>query len=555
MEEFVTDYGSTIKSRFTKNTKNDTNLNLNIDKDRIFGKGLVCNEEGKNGYVDEFEFKISEIGTVSIGDYNGSEALILNARVASLYGSKRVQLVFPKLKNIDTALELLRQKKGQPAGGAAAPRETTIPVQERPVQKAIDLDRPAPAEASAPKPAAPRPVEEQPAPRPVEEQPAPKPAPSAYGSIDPSKATQGYGSQAVNLGSHANPAPAPAPAPAPVEPEPEEEADDGFSEEEFQMKLDKLSVLKDCGLLGDKEFNAKKLELVSQFFDMTEFNKKIQKLVVLKDSGVLSDKEFEANKASIIKECCNFDTPSLKEYKKSVQKLSFLELGGVITAEECERSKKSLLDDVVFSADDDRDTFCRKLQRLPVLKSCQLITEKEYQQRLEAMYTLIDINPAEPMDEMVKKLTKWPLLVKEKLITAEELMQKQDTLVEDCLNVRWTTTEELEGLIRNMVALRQAELLSEEEFQNRKLALLEKIETIEDYPFRLSVYMVLPKNGLISQEEYERYKQKCIEEIFHTSGSMEEFKKNVGNLLEMQKVGMISEREFEEFKTKLVSEL
>ena len=36
---------------------------------------------------------------------------------------------------------------------------------------------------------------------------------------------------------------------------------------------------------------------------------------------------------------------------------------------------------------------------------------------------------------------------------------------------------------------------------------------------------------------------------------MEEFKKNVGNLLEMQKVGMISEKEFDEFKTKLVSEL
>ena len=118
MEEFVTDYGSTIKSRFTKNTKNDTNLNLNIDKDRIFGKGLVCNEEGKNGYVDEFEFKISEIGTITIGDYNGSEALILNARVASLYGSKRVQLVFPKLKNLDRACDLLKELKG---GGAKAP--------------------------------------------------------------------------------------------------------------------------------------------------------------------------------------------------------------------------------------------------------------------------------------------------------------------------------------------------------------------------------------------------------------------------------------------------
>lgn len=546
MEEFVTDYGSTIKSRFTKNTKNDTNLNLNIDKDRIFGKGLVCNEEGKNGYVDEFEFKISEIGTITIGDYNGSEALILNARVASLYGSKRVQLVFPKLKNLDRACDLLKELKG---GGAKAPAP-------KPVEEPVPAPTPKPVEEQP----TPKPTPE-PAPKPVEEQPAPKPVTSGYGAIDPSKATQGYGSQAVNLGSNLGsvPKPASAPAPKPVaapEPEPEpEEPDDGFSEEEFQMKLDKLAVLKDCGLLGEKEFNAKKLELVSQFFDMTEFNKKIQKLVVLKESGVLSDREFEANKASIIKECCNFDTDSLKEYKKSVQKLSFLELGGVITPEECERSKRSLLDDVVFSADDDRATFSKKLQRLPILKTCQLMTEQEYEQRLEAMYMLIDISPDEPVDEMVKKLSKWPLLVKEKLLTAEELQEKQESLVAECLNVKWTTTDELEALIRNMVALKQAELLSEGDFQSRKLELLEKIETISDYPFRLSVYMVLPKNGLISREEYEGYKQKCIDEIFHTGGSMEEFKKNVGNLLEMQKVGMISEKEFDEFKTKLVSEL
>ena len=92
MEEFVTDYGSTIKSRFTKNTKNDTNLNLNIDKDRIFGKGLVCNEEGKNGYVDEFEFKISEIGTITIGDYRKLELIISSIGICSSTTRKNIRI-------------------------------------------------------------------------------------------------------------------------------------------------------------------------------------------------------------------------------------------------------------------------------------------------------------------------------------------------------------------------------------------------------------------------------------------------------------------------------
>lgn len=551
MEEFVTDYGSTIKSRFTKNTKNDTNLHLNIDKDRIIGKGLVCNEEGKNGYVDEFEFKVSEIGTVTIGDYSGSEALILNARVASLYGSKKVQIIFPRLKNAETALNLLRQMKGQPVGGG------------RPAAPQPSVQKPAASEPPVQKPAAPEPPIQKPAPEvhqpqkpAAEERPA---APQAtglnYGASEP---RGNYGSKpGYGVSSAREPEP-----PVDLEPEmdlePEEPADtgeDSFAEDEFQTRLDKLSVLKECGLLGEKEFNAKKLELVGQFFDLTDFNQKIQKLVVLKDCGVLSDKEFEANKVDIIKECCNTDTPNLKEYRRSVQKLSFLELGGIITHEECERNKKALLDDVEFRADDDKETFIRKLRRLPVLKGSQLITEEEYQERLKRMYDLIEIRSDEPADVLAGKLSKWPLLVKEKLITADELKAKRKELIATCLNVEWSTKEELESVIRNLVALRQGGWLTEEDFGNRKAALLDKVEMIEEYPLRLSIYMMLPENGLISAEEYEAYRQRCIDDIFQNSGSMAEFKTKVGNLLEMQKVGMISEKEFDEFKTKLVSEL
>lgn len=569
MEEFLTDYGSTIKSRFTKNTKNDANLHLNIDKDRIFGKGLVCNEEGKNGYVDEFEFKISEIGIVTIGDYSGNDALILNARVASLYGSKKVQIVLPRLKNADAALNLLKQMKGQPAGGS------------RPSAPPQAAQQPAAPEPVVQKPA-PEPAVQRPAPEPVAQQPASEPHQlrSPYGDARSSQtpaaeernaAPQTAGSNYAgsdprsNYGNKPGYGSSPVKEPRPVadmEPEmdlepdePVDTGDDSTADDEFQTRLDKLNVLKDCGLLGEKEYNAKKLELVGQFFDLSDFNQKIQKLVVLKDCGVLSDKEFEANKVDIIKECCNTDTPDLKEYRKSVQKLYFLEMGGIITHEECERNKKALLDDVEFKADDDKEAFVKKLRRLPVLKSSQLITEEEYQQRLERMYELIEIKPDEPAEVLAGKLLKWPILVKEKLITADELKAKRKELIATCLNVQWTTREELEGVIRNLVALRQGGWLTEEDFENRKTALLDKVETIEDYPFRLSIYMMLPQSGLITEGEYESYKQRCIDDIFQNSGSMAEFKTKVGNLLEMQKAGMISEKEFDDFKMKLVSEL
>ena len=67
---------------------------------------------------------------------------------------------------------------------------------------------------------------------------------------------------------------------------------------------------------------------------------------MLKDCGLLSDKEFEANRVDIIKECCDTETSDMKEYRRSVQKLSFLELGGVITQEEYDEKRKQILEEL-----------------------------------------------------------------------------------------------------------------------------------------------------------------------------------------------------------------
>ncbi|MCM1569801.1 MAG: hypothetical protein NC081_10200 [Roseburia sp.] len=488
---------------FMGKAKNADNLFLKVENDKVSGRGYVCNAEGKNGYIDDFSFAIGEVGEVSITDYNGSQALMFGARVTNLYGAKKAKIALPQLKNMDLVLGLLNRLKKSTE--SQADDWQTAP-------KAPAAARPAPAPVPpAPAQMKPEPVVNQQ--KPMAEEKAPEPAKQ------------------------------------------EEKADNKLSSEEFQRRMEKLTVLKDCGLLGEKEFNAKKIELVGEFCDLTEFNEKIQKMVILKDCGVLSEKEFEANRTDIIRECCNVDTADMDEYRRNIQKLSYLELGGVITAEEFAKTQTLLAKDVEFALSDSKEEFSKKLKKLPILKESQIITSAEYQTRVDALIKMIDVSPEEPFEHLVDKLSKWPLLAEERYISAAELKDKQKDMIARCVTMDWTTMDELEKVVRKMTALRQGDWMTDMEFYSKKEDLLRQIDGMEDYPKKLRARMLLPRVGFISEDDYLKWRQSCIDEVFSPCASMVEFKGKANNLMELQKAGVITEKEFVDFKSKLMSEL
>lgn len=520
---FTCNAGGNVRSLFSKNSNSDA-LFLKVENDKVSGKGYVCNEDGRNGYVDDFEFAIKEVKSVFLGEYMGMQALGFNAKVNGLYGAKKAQIMLPQLKNMDLVVGLLNRLKASAESNAEEELRSS----------------------AARKPAAPPPPSPAPAPTPAREA---KEQSDGYqyaaseGSRTPSFTTASPASSS----NYSTPAPAPAPeVPA---------AKDGLESEEFQQKMDKLVVLRDCGLLGEKEFKAKKAELVGQYCDLTDFNEKIQKLIVLKDCGLLSEKEFEANRNDIIKECCDTGTSDPAEYMKSVQKLSFLEMGGVITPEEYEKNKQTLIDDVTFKSSDDRDTFQRKLRRLPVLKQAQLITDAEYNQRLTDMYRMIEINTDDETDVLAVKMSKWTMLAQERIISSNELKEKQKALIAEGLNGSVSSPAELQATVKRLVALRDGEWLSEKDYEVKKQELLRKIDAGSDYSENLKMYQMLATIGFVSDQDYLNQRQKCIDDIFKPYGSMDEFKVRVNNLLELQKAGIITEEEFSSFKTKLMSEL
>lgn len=561
---FTCKTANNLRSILSRN--NDATMFLKVENSKISGKGYICNTDGKNGYSDEFEVGIGKISSIFETEYSGEPALAINTSLDNLYGSKKVQLVFPQLKDMDLAAKLLKKLRADGGftdeGTSTAAYGTKIP---EPTKKAEPAPAPAPAPAaksvaelrgSTAQPApAPAPVKPAPAPVPekpelaeiempsLEVQPAveeiPMSTPSAV--MDTPLAAE----PVVAPAPEAEPAPAPAPA----------KKTGKMTVEEYNERIDKLNVLRDCGVLAEKEYYTKKFEIVCEYNDLTDFNEKIQKLIVLVDCGLLSEKEFEGNCMDIIKECCNTEVDDPAEYRRNIQKLVCMEAGGILSPEEYSKYKQVMLDDVVFTLADTPEVFIRKLKKLPVLVDCQMITAQEHTDMMNKLYSMIDVAPDQSLAKMVDRLNKWPLLAQEHIISEAELHKKQAPVIEACLQKTLSSPADVNQVGENLVALKDGKWLTEHEFAEKKKELLAKIDAIPEYVTRVTIYVALPKMGFETEQEYEAQKKKCIDDIFAPYNGMDEFKQRVTNLLDLQKAGMLTEDEFVSHKAKLMSSL
>lgn len=492
-------------------------LFLEVGNDAVKGRGYVCNADGENPYVGDFAFNVADIRDVSEGQYRGEDAFVLVAYKKDIYGRKKLRVYIPQLKDCDIAVGTVRRVmngENDVVSKEAVVEETTVKA-EAPVVEAVPEKPVVTEKAKAPE------VKEPEVKKPEVEEPEVKKTKVEEPEVQVA----------------------------------EETSDGAITEEEFKKRMDKLNVLNDCGLIEEKEFISKKMELFGLYYNLSDFNDRIQKLVALKDCGLLSDAEFEKNKADIVKECGDLNVDDIEKYRSNIYKLLVLEVGGIITSEECDKNKMAFIQDVNISVNDSKDAFMRKLRRMRVLKDCGLMEEKEFNKRVDTLLAAMDITESDSKETMVDKLRKWPLLVQEGYIAQSELKNKKKELLAQYVEVKWTTPEKLKAVIYMLIVLKDGQCLTKEEFQSRREALLKEVDDVQDYSTRIAMYKILPETGIIGIPEYESLKQKCINRIFVDSNSVEEFKVRANNLMELQKAGIISMKEFEKYKSKLMSEL
>ena len=519
---FMSSSGSSRKSLFGNNKEEV--LVLKIEGTRISGKGYVCNEEGKNGYIDDFTFSLKEIEGINVAEYHRLDALTFNAQIKSLYGSKKVKIFLPNIKNVEIAMGELRKAKRDVEKGLitepsastpSAPAEPEVKAApSAPVEPEVQVTPSAPAKAEA-----------------VEKVVEPEKIETVQTSVD-NKIKEVI---------------------VPEKTETDKKTE--MSKDEFKRRMDKLGVLKDCGLLEEKEYVSKKLELISELYDLKDFNEKLQKIIALKECGLLSDKEFDANRMDLIKECCDLCEADTEAYRRNIQKLAFMQIGEVISAEEYEKSKLILVRDVAFDLRDSNEEFIIKLKRLPVLKECQILTEIEYDMKIKDMLSMLEITKSDIREDIVDKLRKWPVLVQENYMDESELKRRQNQMISEYLDIEWETPGELKAVINKLSDLKEGGCLTDEEFNERREKILHDIDVVDDYRIRITMYKLLPQLNFISGDEFLGIKQKCIDQIFSKAGSVEEFKVRANNLVELQKVGILTDSELAEYKIKLMSEL
>lgn len=549
--------------------RKDGKIFLKVDGDRVSGKGQICNAEGRNGYLDDFEFSASEISNIKSEQYNHMDAVSFDASLKGLYGNKRIKVFLPQLKDADGALAVLRSLK-QTSGDVSiaqkqvvtAPRPFSREEEKEDEKKFKTAHEPIPRSKQEEK----KPIEVGESKAQKQEAEVAKVETKAETPVETKAETKIETKEKVEVKEEvATPEPKfeepVAQQPKFEEAAPKQEAVEehtsaaGITEEEFAKRMDKLEVLKDCGLIADNEYTAKKFELLGEFYGLGKFYERIQKLVALKDCGLLSEKEFEENRKDVLNECCDVEVTDINEYRNNVRKLAFLELGEVISDEEYKQSRTALVENVEFKLDDTKEQFTLKLKRLPVLKECHLIDDEDYDTKIANLFKLLEVEEKDDKDVLVCKISKWPLLVWEKYMDTAELKNKQDSLIAKYLDSNWSTLDELRNVINNMMALREGECLTGKEFQERRQQLLADVDNVESYSEKVAMYKMLPEVGFISSSEYEEIKQKCIDKIFVKTNSVTDFKERANNLVELQKIGMLTEDEFSAYKNKLMSEL
>ena len=550
VEVFQCNWGSSIKSFLS--AKSQEKLFLQIDDTKgdgikIAGKAYICNSEGKNEYISTFDYPAKDIRDAKKGEFQGNDALIIVARVQSLYGAKMQNIILPGLKDMNRAIDRITEVSkaaggmstdSSPSVAASAPR----PVAPAPAPKAAaPAPAPAPAPkaaapapAPAPKPAAPAPTAPTPAPRPVAPAPAPAPAP-AQPVTSATKVPSYTPSRTPAAAAAASKAPAPA-----------------KSGESYEQKRQKLEILHASGMVSDAEYKDKTLKLICEERGMSDYYEKISKVLTAHESGFLSDAEYAASKDELVREAFNPDVRDLEVFKNNTAKLPIIQISGIVSEDEFNIGKDRLLESVAYDELDSNDDFQLKLQKLPILVDAELVPKEECANDISQLKEILTPSVSDPMDLLNMKLARWPAMVAAGAASAAEFNQKKQAILGEVMSLPAADEDSLKNKIERVVMLKDMTWLDDMGFHGKKVEILKTIIDNPDVVTRMRLLMVARDCKLSTAEEFETKKQEVIADIFSPYKDMDEFKQKADLLKSISEASIISPDEFESYKEKLM---
>ncbi|MCR5390227.1 MAG: hypothetical protein K6E77_05705 [Lachnospiraceae bacterium] len=559
VEVFQCNWGSSLKSFLS--AKSQEKLFLQIDDTKpdgvkVTGKGYICNEDGKNEYVSQYDYPAKDIRDVKKGEFQGSDALIIVTKLQTLYGAKKTQTILPGLKDMNKAIERLTEIS-KAAGGLSGDAPAAAP--------AKPAAAPAPAPAPAPKPAAQ--AKPAPAPRPTAARAAQAQAPAPAAAPAPAPAAQAQAPAPAPAAQAQAPAPAAAPAqPAVPSYTPSRTAvaaavnsaaakgtiPSPQKKEDYAAKRQKLEILHESGMISETEYKDKTLKLICEERGMTEYYDKISRVIVTHESGILSDAEYENSKNTLVSEAFDPTIRDLPTFRSNTAKLPIIQISGIVSEAEFDAGKASLLDSVTYDPNDSNEDFTLKLQKLPILIDAELVSREEYESDMRELKSLLDPSIGDDLDLLEMKLSRWPAMVAAGAASPEEYKTKQDSFIGQVMALPAGDEPSLKAKIERVVMLKDKTWLSEMDYHGKKLEILKAIIEMPDVVQRMKLLMVARDCKLSTDEEFETKKQEVIRDIFAPYSSMDEFKAKADLLKSISEANIISQEEYDNYKEKLL---
>ena len=610
---FNSTYGTSMRRLVGAQKVKDLKLEVDdsdYEKTLLNGKAFIKSAGSSTESCETFEFASTDIKDVKREEYQGSEAIVIDATVETMYGKKSTKVILPNLKNANEAYDLLlsfKQKNelaraasgGRPVSSGARPISNgSRPVPPSAARATSNGARPTPAPEPVPTPVptpvpAPAPVapsNENVYTGPVSANKAITPSPSVamnealrgdagsngplpvqrplHGSPEEAAQQAGPGSlvrtaptpapvQPANLGnalftpgSSPAPAPAPAPASAVATPTPAKEPTDTAS---FEDKLKKIEVMHEMGVMNDDDYKSKKLELICKEKGLDKFYEKIQKVLISKSTGLITDDDYNKQVRSIVDPCFDPNVSDLDDFKGNVAMIPVIKISGLISDSEFNKLSDSLVDGTAYDDEDNNDKFIMNLKKQAILKDAEILSESDYSNEINRLKLALNPKSTDDRDALKAKLGRWPAMVEAGVITADDFEAKRTRLIADLDGIDSTNTDTLKSKIKKLMLLKECEWLSQSELDTKKAEIVTTISGNSDEVTRMSLHKVAVEGGLESDAEYDAAKNQIVADITSpVNGDMDLFKKKIELLTKIHDAGIINDSEFGDFKNKLL---
>ena len=507
---------------------NEKALYLEINDEYISGKGIIYLESSQREYSGDISnYEIKSIKKIEKSVYEGMDALVIYVRVSSLYGAQKLQVRLPGLRNINEAMDMLNEMivSANPSA-APAPTPAAAPAAHAPEAPAPAAPTPVAPAPVAPTPVAPTPVAPTPvvptpvAPTPVAPTPV-APTPVAPTPVVPTPAPSAGGASVISVEEYKKK----------LEKLEAIYQTGMITEKEYKStKAEYISVLNgldafynkvkvnlqysEVGFLSAAEFEEFKRSTIAECSDLVTVSndvlrQNLKKLLILYMFEILTDDEYEKICSDITRSVQYSSSDTEEMTIDKINKWPILKECEIISEAQYEQFIRQVSDDTKIRMNESLPVLEHKLMRLTTISQTFLFTPEEFaakKQELVAQMTTVDYSSEAQVKSQISCIV---TLHRCGWINDAEFQAKKAEIVQTI-----EAEEDIVSRLQKLGMLTTIGFLSDAEYKGFEQKVIDDIfqpySDISELQKKAQNLMKLKDAGIIGEEEFNGYKKKLL---------------------------------------------